>query len=285
MTRDYFPQLDDPDLPVTRDLAHQYSKLMGNWLKAYRTPRKHWWHASLRPSLSGLTTGVVHAAIDFEMRLDLRQSVLRIETTGGKEFYEVLRGQSATELAVSIERFLIDCGIDEAFVPQIPEADSGKKNAMNWCTNNASTMACALNSVSACMKTFRAGIREETSPVQLWPHHFDLSMLWLSGDRIADQDPSDEEHADMQMNIGFTMGDSVISQPYFYVTAYPLDGELPQLALPSGSRWHSDRFNGVVLEYRTLVTCSDPEDYLLSLWTACRSAAAVHFSNQSVLEV
>ena len=76
MSKDQFPLLNDAALPATRDALHGYARVLGNWLKSCRTQRKHWWHASLRPSLSGLSTGVVHAGVDFELELNMRDSLL-----------------------------------------------------------------------------------------------------------------------------------------------------------------------------------------------------------------
>ena len=71
----------------------------------------------------------------------------------------------------------------------------------------------ALGAIAASLATFRAGIREETSPIQVWPHHFDLSMIWLPGDKVPGEDPDDEESADRQMNFGFTYGDDAVPEP------------------------------------------------------------------------
>jgi hypothetical protein len=43
----------------------------------------------------------------------------------------------------------------------------------------------ALAQIDILLKQFRGELREETSPVQLWPHHFDLSLVWFSGRRAA----------------------------------------------------------------------------------------------------
>ncbi len=122
------------------------------------------------------------------------------------------------------------------------------------------------------MAEFRAGIKEETSPIQLWPHHFDLSMLWLPGEKIEGQDPDNEEYSDKQMNFGFTFGDEGIPEPYFYVTAYPLPDGFPSLELPTGTEWQTEGFSGAVLLYKTLINSSDPHSYLLDLWAGLLSA-------------
>ena len=65
MTNISFPELDPEAIRATRDALHAYARLLGDWLKTARAKRKHWWHASLRPSLNGMTTGVVRTAVDF----------------------------------------------------------------------------------------------------------------------------------------------------------------------------------------------------------------------------
>ena len=65
----------------------------------------------------------------------------------------------------------------------------------------------ALTQIDTIFKQFRGELRQETGPVQLWPHHFDLAMLWFSGRLVPGQDPDNEEYADEQMNFGFVPGD------------------------------------------------------------------------------
>ena len=83
-----FPNLDPSAITGTRDALHAYSRVLGAWLKTCQTKRKHWWHASLRPSLSGLTTGVIHAGFDFELELNLSESLLIGRTSSGERLTE-----------------------------------------------------------------------------------------------------------------------------------------------------------------------------------------------------
>lgn len=266
MMTPHFPALDDSSIAVTRDALHAYARVLGDWLKLCRPKRKHWWHASLRPSLNGLSTGVVHAGIDFELELNLRESLLVGRTATGEQSTETLHGQPASELADSIERFLVANGIDNEL---ITKSNNSKNNSMaypGYSAKHTHLIAQALNSVSSAMAIFRAGIREETSPIQLWPHHFDLSLLWLPGEKIPGQDPDNEEYADKQMNFGFVLGDQGIAEPYFYITAYPLPEALPNIRLPIQTTWCSEGFSGAVLLYKSLTEHRDPNAYLLDLW-------------------
>ncbi len=276
MATKHFPLLDEQTIAATRDGLHAYSRILGAWLKSCRTKRKHWWHASLRPSLNGLTTGVINGEIDFEIELDLRNSRLLIRTATGDIHRETLAGQPAGELADIVSGFLLAHGIgDDGGVQPGPVPEQSKRFDA-YSPEQADRIAQVLADVTTTLKQFRAGIREECSPVQLWPHHFDVSMLWLPGETIAGQDPADEESADKQMNFGFSFGDDGIAEPYFYVTAYPLPDALPKLDLPVGSTWRSEPFGAAVLPYGTLAEMSTPNDYLLDLYARLLSAGRDH---------
>ena len=269
MADDKFPALDPSALDTTRRAIHAYSKVAGAWAKATRRKRKHWWHASLRPSLYGMTTGVIYGDTDFEIELNLAESCLEVRTCTSIH-RERLVGQSSAELAEKIRNALFAAGVDEDLAPgadvesdyTYPDYSPGQANLMHR----------TIGSIASVLEDFRAGIREEKSPIQIWPHHFDLSMIWLPGPKIAGQDPADEEYADKQMNFGFAFGDEGIPEPYFYVTAYPLPDELPDVELPQGTTWRSEGFSGAVLLYDDLVQNSDPAGYLLDLWNRLMEA-------------
>lgn len=85
-----------------------------------------------------------------------------------------------------------------------------------------------------------------TSPVLLYPHHFDLSLVWF---------PFNDER---QLAIGFSTGDEAVPEPYVYMTAYPENDSFHMLELPSGAEWHSVGFKGAVLPYAVLAEHSNP---------------------------
>ena len=275
MAEHKFPTLDAAAITNTRDALHDYARVAGAWASGSRKRRKHWWHASLRPSLRGLTTGVVYGRADFELELDFARSRFHVRTdvtTVSKH----LTGQASREVAEIVRHTLIPLGIDQSRAPG--EGVLSDTTYPDYSAGAAYHMFCALASLVAVFEDLRAGIREETSPIQVWPHHFDLSMIWLPGPKVAGQDPADEEHADKQMNFGFAFGDETIPEPYIYVTAYPLPDALPQITLPAGASWRSEGFNGVVLPYRELTAMADPHAYLLELWELLLDAGRKHLA-------
>jgi len=270
-----YPDLDPRAIAATRDALHAYALVIGDYPATLRPKRKHWWHISLRPSLEGMTTGPVRAPgqfgpADFQLELNPGRSLVRAGASNGAELSEQLHGQPANELAQNLNDFLMSNGLDRSLLPE--SASGTEMPTAGYSIEIAATLATAWRAISAAMENFRAGIPEETSPVQLWPHHFDLAMTWLPGEKIPGQDPADEEYSDKQMSFGFTFGDTTIAEPYFYITPYPLPEAFPKLSLPSGTTWHTEGFNGAVLPYRSLVQSADPNGYLLDLWNGLLSA-------------
>ena len=225
--------------------------------------------SSLRPSVNGLTTGVVYADVDFELEIDLADSCLNVRTARTRTHREALRGQGAGQLAGVIADVLGAAGADPDGLGLKREDDA---DFDGYDEEQARRIGRALAGVSSAMHAFRAGILEETSPIQVWPHHFDLSMLWLPGGKIPGQEPADEEHADEQMNFGFTFGDGTIGEPYLYITAYPQPDGMPGIELPGDAVWHDEGFSGVVLRYGQLVDSSEPVARLLHLWRTTMDA-------------
>ncbi len=270
-----FPPLDRTQLEPTRDALHAYAQLLGAWLKQCRPKRKHWWHASLRPSVHGLTTGVVDGPVAFELELDLTHSRLHGTTATGARLTAPLEGQNAAELSRVVARFLADAGVDPGQQPEPPETAD-----FDYRADQAAIMGTALRAIAGALAELRASIAEETSPIQVWPHHFDLSMLWLPGEKIPGQDPADEEESDKQMNLGFVFGDAGIPDPYFYVTAYPTPAALADLDLPAGAGWRTEGFTGAVLMYETLLEQNAPRQHLLKLWTQLLNAGRNHMTKR-----
>jgi hypothetical protein len=269
----------------TRDALHAYSRILGDCLKRCRGKRKHWWHASLRPSLNGLSTGVVYSRSDFELELNFRESLLCGQAENGARFTEKLEGQAVPELAARVAGFLMDNGVHEKQVPDSAHGQAPSTTYPDYSPRQAAAMGSVLSGVTAAMVTLRAGIREECSPIQLWPHHFDLSMLWLPLDKVPGTDPANEEESDKQMNFGFSFGDDVVPEPYFFVTAYPLPEDMRRLPLPGGTTWRTQGFDGTFLPYRKLVESADPMAYLLSLWDGLLTAGREMMTIQPAREL
>lgn len=277
MTTQAFPALTAEAIAETRDAVHNYAQVIGDWRTSCLAHRKHWWQITVYPSVRGLTTGMIQAPdMDFELELDLRADRLLAHVAGGNSLSEPLGGRSGRDLAGVVASFLADQGIDPKLIPEDKKHESHDVTAAGYSAQIAADLGSTLRSISGAMAAFRAPIAEETSPIQIWPHHFDLAMLWLPGGKIPGQDPADEEMSDQQMNFGFAFGDAGIPEPYFYITAYPLPDAMPALALPAGTVWQSEGFSGAVLLYQRLLEETNPQEYLVNLWNILLTAGRQH---------
>ena len=108
----------------------------------------------------------------------------------------------------------------------------------------------ALDTIFTGLARFRAHLRGTMTPLVVWPHHFDLSMLWFLGHAIDDYQP--------HLSLGFAPFSAGIEQPYLYAYAYPYPAHTTEPALPPGTRWHTTGWTGVVLPYTVIATQENP---------------------------
>ena len=88
------------------------------------------------------------------------------------------------------------------------------------------------------------------TPIAVWPHHFDLGgIVFLE----------EASEAAAQIGFGLSPGDGTISEPYFYVTPWPLAEDPALPPLEGGGSWQRAGFTGAVLRASDL-TSGAPEE-------------------------
>jgi len=249
-----FPPLPLDSWQPTRDTLVVYARLQGKIRRALTPPQKHWGHASLRAAAAGLTTTPIPVGDQtFELLLDLTAHRLALTTSRGARAHVELAGQSPAAFRDAVLAALAAQGIRPALEGgAFDEAREGVYDA-----TAVSRFWQALSQIDAVLKAFRHGFRGESSPVQFWPHHFDLAVTWFSGRLVPGQEPDDPEYADEQMTFGFSTGDGGVPEPYFYATAYPTPDGFTNAALPEGASWRSEGWTGAVLPYARIAATAD----------------------------
>jgi hypothetical protein len=111
--------------------------------------------------------------------------------------------------------------------------------------DTAAGYAQAQDTVFTGLARFRARLEGHMTPIVLWPHHFDLSTLWMLDPEMDDHKP--------HLNFGFApFTPGQFDQPYLYAYAYPYpDGFVPP-AVPAPLRWQRDGWTGLVVTYDDL---------------------------------
>lgn len=266
-----FPALPMSEIKPALDALHIYARLVGKIRQTITPVQKHWYHASVYLTASGITTGPLWCNDTvFDVLLDLTGHHLIISTNRGYQCHRPLQGQSPAQFYNETLAALKTLGIE----PNIEQDLFSGTEASAYRKAHIERYWYALSQIDAVFRRFKGELRQETSPVQLWPHHFDLGLLWFSGRQVPGQDPADAENADEQMNFGFAPGDEGIPEPYFYITAYPLPDGLADTSLPADAYWHTKTFTGAVMPYSALVNAAHPTETLLTFLRTVQQAGA-----------
>ncbi|MCE2504813.1 MAG: hypothetical protein J4G05_12300 [Chlorobi bacterium] len=257
---DLWPPLAGNDWIPTRDALHDYLQIIGE-IRTQLAPRqKHWWHVGLLPSLNGVSTGRLRQnEKSFAIEADLQNSRVILSFQDEDPLHISLNGQSSRALWSQMHDVVSGRGIQL----EIGDLGTNTVELTGYSPEQARALGNGLNSITWIFETFKGEQRKETGPITLWPHHFDLALLWFSGRLVEGADPDDEEKADEQMNFGFATGDRAISEPYVYITAYPLPERLSDTPLPEGAYWHTEGWQGAVMPYASLIQTADPGEHLL----------------------
>ena len=259
------PELKLSAWKSTRDALHAYAQVAGAVRGTFTPREKHWFHVSLRATSRGLTTMPVPARSGtFEISLELATARWCVDFSDGSHWNTPLRGQSAAELFAETAPVL--AGIVR--VAKVKRAEFGRTVWRDFDTEAVQRYWRVLSWVDVELKRFKASHHAETSPVQLWPHHFDIAMLLCSGRKIPETDHSDPDVSDEQLNFGFVPGDDAIREAYFYATAYPDPMKRMRTRLPPGAYWHTRGWDGAVMPYAELRRARDPEQRLQQFFHA-----------------
>jgi hypothetical protein len=249
-----FPILNLADWRPTRNTLHIYSRLLGKIRQSLSEPLARWWHISLLVSPTGLTApikiGSTSAPLTLSLTLDLIEHKLAIVGPDNTQHDTSLIGQSPRQLMEKTLSTLKDFGVE----PVIDQSLFESTVLCPYDRHQAAVYFQALTQIHQVFQEFKAALPGQTSPVQLWPHHFDLSLEWFSGREV----PGAEEEAAEQIGFGFSTGDESMSEPYFYANPWPFPGKLIEQPLPPGTSWHTSSWQGGLCRYPSLVTAETP---------------------------
>jgi uncharacterized protein DUF5996 len=266
-----FPVLPYEELRATRDTIQGLVQVIASIRTKLDVPQRHWSHAALQVVATGLTTGPLglNNGSIMQITLNLAKHCILIQDNAGGEWRADLQGRSSEALYTFIQQTVskLDAGLDFDSL-ELSNSAGAYDPVQAW------KYLAVLTQVNTVLRQFKGTIRERTSPVQFWPHHFDLAMLWFSGRLVAGQDPENEDYADEQMNFGFSTGDEGITEPYFYITMYPWQDAIRETALPQGAYWNEGGWNGAVMPYSVLGEQMQAQEFLLQFFSNIQKAGA-----------
>jgi hypothetical protein len=244
MAEQQLPILEPNTLQPTRDFVQDVAKVLGKLQQAFVSPDPRDWDKGLLITEAGLSTQPLQIGDEqLAALLDMRKGELQI---GGTEWQ--LEHFTAPQLLDELQHWLVGQGSQARITPPTFGDTPGQ-----FLPDQSKQLISAL----AWFQTAFTHIGERssggfTSPVLIFPHHFDLSLVWfpLSGEQ--------------QLSLGFSTGDATIAEPYLYLTAYPEPAGLSDRPLPAPAYWQHEGFSGAILRYRALSASRQPQELLES---------------------
>ena len=253
-----FPSLENSE--PTRKTLHLYSNVLGVVVRVHAEPHPKWWHISLKVQPNGLVTDQMSLPQGgtFQLALDLRQHQIILSTSSGDESrFDMRSAPTATEMGNQVLGALADLGLTGDYARQ----KFDNEEARTYDPAAVESIRTALVTADSILKRHRETLVGEVSPVQLWPHGFDISFEWF-GTRVETHEEDGEvQELPSQINFGFFPGEPI----YFYANPWPFEADkLTDHSLPGGASWQEEGWQGTILPYADVVGDVGAEERLLS---------------------
>jgi hypothetical protein len=262
LSESFFPSLSGWE--PTRDTLKLYSRVVGVVPRAHAEFHPKWWHISLKVQADGLVTDNMSLPGGgvFALKMDLLQHrVLLYSSRGDRRTFDMRAGLSASAFGDQVLAAVAELGLSAEYARGKFEDDGPRQYDPAVAEKYLTTLV----NVDRTFKKHRALLAGELGPVQLWPHHFDLSFEWFGTRTMEYEEGGKVEAFPSQLNLGFSSGDSGHPEPYFYSNPWPFEAEaLLSHPLPSGGRWFTEGWEGSILPYVTLAGDSQAEEKLLA---------------------
>ena len=244
----------------TRKTLHLYSNVVGVAPRAHAEFHPKWWHISLKVQPEGLVTDpmALPQGGTFQLELNLcRHQIILSTSVGDESRIDMTSAPTATEMGNRVLGALADLGLSGDYARH--KFDNEEPRAYDPAA--AESMRSALVTADAILKRHREALVGEVSPVQLWPHGFDLSFEWFGTRVVTHEEDGKVQNFSSQINFGFYPGQPI----YFYANPWPFEADkLVDHSLPAGGRWHDEGWQGTMLPYADVVGDPEAEERLLS---------------------
>ncbi|MCO6449159.1 MAG: hypothetical protein J5I90_00095 [Caldilineales bacterium] len=243
----------------TRESLKLYARAMASIPRAYVQPHPRWWHISLKVTPDGLITSPVPSPDGGEIHLKMNlidHQIILYHNDHVYQTWDMRQARTSTELGKSIIATVEKMGFQ-----------GGDYDRKRWLSDEVrvydeSTVApflTALTNADRIFKAHRATLDGESSPVQFWPHGFDLAFEWYGTRKVVYEEEGRVQEYPSQLNLGFYP----TAPAYFYSNPWPFEAEaLLDKELPSGASWHTEGWQGTELPYSELADAVDAESRL-----------------------
>lgn len=239
------PELPD-DWEPTRASLHAYALAIDAIPRTHGVVHPRWWHISLKVGPTGLATDPVPlpgSDRTVTIRMDLHDHDVVMQVDGGDEQrFPMTAGLTGTEMADRLIAAAADLGLHGDYSRDKFE----NSDPRTYEPEHAAVYFEAVSLADQLFETRRAAVTGEVSPVQIWPHNFDMSFEWFGTRLETYEEGGETKTLPGQINLGFYPA----GRAYFYSNPWPFDAaELTGHPLPHGASWHREGWEGSILYY------------------------------------
>jgi hypothetical protein len=280
-----------PPLPYeawadTKQSIHRFAQIVGKVRLGAQPFRNHWWHATLRPTVRGLTTGPIPRDEGaFSLELDFLDHTLRLATSEGDTAEVSLLGQSIASFYDQTMAGLRGMGIDASIYPvpfdlKPPTPFPADADECAYDPDAARRWWRIVLWSEGVFQRFAGRFQGKTSPVQVFWHSFDLAYTRFSGKAAPPMPEADpvtrEAYAQEVVSFGWWPGDARVPYPAFYSYTAPEPAGLTDRPLnPAAALWFdTGRGSQALLPYEAVREAADPTGDVLAFLQSAYDAGA-----------
>jgi hypothetical protein len=246
----------------TRQTLQLYSRIVSAVPRAHGEFHPKWWHVSLKVQPDGLVSDGVALpdgrSLHLKMDLVKHEIILTVDDKSIRIF-GMTKGRSSTALAEELLGAVAELGLEGEYDRATFENDAPRE----YDPAQVENFLAALVNAGRIFEQHRATLGGEKSPVQLWPHNFDLAFEWFGTRVQVREEHGERQEFPSQLNLGFFPGSPGVA-PYFYSNPWPFEADvLLGQPLPEGASWHTEGWLGTILPYEALAGEPNAEERLL----------------------
>lgn len=277
-----------PAWPVTRDVFHRLTQIVGKVRLSVTPWVNHSWHVPLYVDVRGLTTGLMHHPDGsvFEIGFDLRAATCELRTPERKPVALRLPGYTVASFYVDLMDQLRGAGlsVDIHERPnEIPDDVPFPSDDRGACDEGAlAGFAEALIIAHRQLTAFRAPFTGKVSPVHFFWGSFDLAVTRFSG-RGAPEHPGGipnlpdwitrEAYSEEVSSAGFWPGDDEHA-PLYYSYAYPEPAGFAAAEMEDAAAEYDGNLGEWVLRYAAVANTKRRDERLATFFRDTYDAAA-----------
>ena len=247
----------------TRKTLHLYSHILDTVPRTHLEQHPKWWHISLNVKPNGMAGKEIDLPDGGKMYLFMNFKNHSIELYKDDvvfRSFDMTAELSGFKMGEEILSAVGELGLEGEYKrDRFENYDSREYDKVQ-----AETFLQAVNEVAVVLEKHRGTLDNDPGPIQLWPHHFDMSFEWFGSKQVSYEKNGETTYFPSQLNCGFSLGDAAHPDPYFYSNPWPFAEEaLTDKELPHGAFWHLEGWQGTLLDYNVIADDSEGSGKLL----------------------